>query len=247
FAVLFGPAMWLQRRRFGMVRPLRLVAVAMICVYTMTLAGLTVAPAYDVAVTCRNRVGGVLRADPFHTVAETLGLYRGGAGWLELATSFPVLQVAMNMALFLPLGLILRGVFRLDTTTPLALPVRPSGVIEGSQYTGAWGVRRCGVGSRRTGGGIARAFGGGRRGRGAAAGAGDGGPGVGADRGDPGHGRVGAASLRGADRRDRGPARQFAGRLDRGAGRAGALPARGAAVHTGGEAGRAPRGVQPLE
>src|SRR5690625_6478014 len=82
--------MWLQRRRFGMVRPLRLVAVAMICVYTMTLAGLTVAPAYDVAVTCRNRVGGVLRADPFHTVAETLGLYRGGAGWLELATSFPV-------------------------------------------------------------------------------------------------------------------------------------------------------------
>jgi len=145
FAVLFGPAMWLQRRRFGMVRPLRLVAVAMICVYTMTLAGLTVAPAYDVAVTCRNRVGGVLRADPFHTVAETLGLYRGGAGWLELATSFPVLQVAMNMALFLPLGLILRGVFRLDTTTSLAMAVLLSALIEVTQYTGAWGLYPCGV------------------------------------------------------------------------------------------------------
>src|SRR5690625_7324035 len=68
--------MWLQRRRFGMVRPLRLVAVASVIVYTMTLAGLTVAPAYDVAVTCRNRVGGVLRADPFHTVAETLEIGR---------------------------------------------------------------------------------------------------------------------------------------------------------------------------
>src|SRR5690625_5458452 len=104
--------MWLQRRRFGMVRPLRLVAVAMICVYTMTLAGLTVAPAYDVAVTCRNRVGGVLRADPFHTVAETLGLYRGGAGWLGVATGLPGLQVALKIARLLPTGLILRGVCR---------------------------------------------------------------------------------------------------------------------------------------
>src|SRR5690625_7137475 len=103
--------MWLQRRRFGMVRPLRLVAVAMICVYTMTLAGLTVAPAYDVAVTCRNRVGGVLRADPFHTVAETLGLSRGGAGRLALATRVPVLPVAMTRAPVLPLAPTLRGLF----------------------------------------------------------------------------------------------------------------------------------------
>ena len=145
FAVLLGPAMWLQRRRLGTVRPLRLVAVAMICVYTMSLAGLTIAPAYDVEVTCRNRVGGVLRADPFHTVAEVLGLYRGGAGWLELATSFPVLQVAMNMALFLPLGLILRGVFRVDTTTSLAMAVLLSALIEVTQYTGAWGLYPCGV------------------------------------------------------------------------------------------------------
>src|SRR5690625_7390705 len=125
--------MWLQRRRFGMVRPLRLVAVAMICVYTMTLAGLTVAPAYDVAVTCRNRVGGVLRADPFHTVAETLGLYRGGAGRLGMATRFPVLQVAMNMAPFLPLGLMLLCVFRLDPTTTPAMQVLLAAVIAVSQ------------------------------------------------------------------------------------------------------------------
>src|SRR5690625_2806533 len=137
--------MWLQRRRFGMVRPLRLVAVAMICVYTMTLAGLTVAPAYDVAVTCRNRVGGVLRADPFHTVAETLGLYRGGAGWLELATSFPVLQVAMHMALFLPLGLILRGGGRLVTASSLPMAVLLSALIELPRYTRAWGLYPCEV------------------------------------------------------------------------------------------------------
>src|SRR5699024_10342548 len=66
FAVILLPAMWLQRRRFDMVRPPRLVGVALICVYTMSLAGLTIAPAYDVAVTCRSRSGGVARWDPFH-------------------------------------------------------------------------------------------------------------------------------------------------------------------------------------
>lgn len=145
FAVILLPAMWLQRRRFGRVRLSRLTGVLVICVYTMSLAGLTIAPAYDVATTCRSRSGGALRLDPFHTVAELLGLQRGGAGLLELATSFPVLQLLMNMALFLPLGLILRGVFRQDTTTSLALAVLLSALIEITQYTGAFGLYPCGV------------------------------------------------------------------------------------------------------
>lgn len=145
FVVIMLPAMWLQRRRFGRVRPLRLVGVAVICVYTMSLAGMTIAPAYDVAQTCRDRAGGVLRLDPFHSLAEVLGLYRGGAGLLELASSFPVLQILMNGALFVPLGVILRGVFRQDTTTSLALAVMLSALIEVTQYTGAWGLYPCGV------------------------------------------------------------------------------------------------------
>src|SRR5699024_8953291 len=108
-------------------------------------AGLTIAPAYDVAVTCRSRTGGVARWDPFHSAAEVLAMQRGGAGLVELATSFPVLQVLMNMALFLPLGLILRGVFRLDATTSLALAVLLSALIEVTQYTGAFGLYPCGV------------------------------------------------------------------------------------------------------
>lgn len=145
FAMILLPAMWLQRRRFGRVRPSRLSAVATICVYTMSLAGLTIAPAYDVATTCRSRSGGALRLDPFHTLSELLGMQRGGAGLLELATSFPVLQILMNMALFVPLGLILRGVFRQDTTTSLALAVLLSALIELTQYTGAFGIYPCGV------------------------------------------------------------------------------------------------------
>mgnify|MGYP001316301173 CR=1 FL=1 len=145
FAVILLPAMWLQRRRFGMVRPPRLVGVALICVYTMSLAGLTIAPAYDVAVTCRSRSGGVARWDPFHSAAEVLAMQRGGAGLFELATSFPVLQLLTNMALFAPLGLILRGVFRQDTTTSLALAVLLSALIEVTQFTGAFGLYPCGV------------------------------------------------------------------------------------------------------
>lgn len=145
FALLLLPARWLQRRRFGRVRPSRLAGVAVICVYTMTLAGLTIAPAYDVAVTCRSRSGGALRLDPFHTASELLGMHRGGAGWFELATSFPLLQVAMNAALFVPLGLILRGVFRLDATTSLAMAMLLSALIEVTQFTGAFGLYPCGV------------------------------------------------------------------------------------------------------
>lgn len=145
FTLILLPSMWLQRRRFGRVRPARLVGVAVICVYTMTLAGLTIAPAYDVALTCRSRSGGVARLDPFHSAAEVLGMQRGGAGLLELATSFPVLQILMNMALFLPLGLILRGVFRMDATASVATAMLLSALIEITQYSGAFGIYPCGV------------------------------------------------------------------------------------------------------
>src|SRR5699024_10299637 len=96
-------------------------------------------------VTCRSRSGGVARWDPFHSAAEVLAMQSGGAGLFELATSLPVLQLLMNMALFLPLGLILRGVFRHDTTTTLASAVLLSALIEVTQYTGAFGLYPCGV------------------------------------------------------------------------------------------------------
>lgn len=145
FAVILLPAIWLQRRRFGRVHPWRLLGVAAICVYTMALAGLTIAPAYDIAVTCRNRVGGVARLDPFHTAAELLGLRRGGLAWRDVLTSFAMMQVVLNVLLFVPLGLILRGVFRRDTTSTVATAMLLSALIEVTQYTGAFGLYPCGV------------------------------------------------------------------------------------------------------
>ncbi|MGY5765438.1 VanZ family protein [Brachybacterium sp. DNPG3] len=145
FAIILLPAIWLQRRRFGRVHPWRLLGVAIICVYTMGLAGLTIAPAYDVAVTCANRVGGVLRADPFAAVREILAVHAAGTTGWGLLTSWAFLQLASNIALFVPLGAILRGVFRLDATTTLAIGLSLSVLIEATQYTGAWGLYPCGV------------------------------------------------------------------------------------------------------
>lgn len=145
FAVILLPAIALQRRRFGQVRPKRLVAVAAICVYTMALAGLTIAPAYDVAVTCRNRVGGELRPYPFNSLLEIASAYEAATNLLSFAVSWPVLQLVTNILLFMPLGAILRGVFRLDTTVSLAMGVMLSVLIEATQYTGAWGIYPCGV------------------------------------------------------------------------------------------------------
>lgn len=145
FVVILGPALLLQRRRFGRVRPNRLVGVAAICVYTMSLAGLTIAPAYEIAATCRNRSGGKLHPYPFSWVTDLLQLHDSGVGVLGLALSFPVLQLLSNVVLFVPLGTLLRGVFRLDATTSLALGVMLSVLIEATQYTGAWGLYPCGV------------------------------------------------------------------------------------------------------
>lgn len=145
FAVILLPAMWLQRRAFGQVRVLRLVGVAAICVYAMTLAGLTIAPAYDVAVTCSRRIGGELRPVPFSTLADIWSVRAEGRRGLSLLLSWPVLQTAANIALFMPLGAILRGVFRLEVTVCLALGVMLSVLIEATQYTGAWGLYPCGV------------------------------------------------------------------------------------------------------
>ena len=145
FVVILWPALVLQRRRFGEVRPKRLVGVAAICVYTMSLAGLTIAPAYEIAETCRNRSGERLQASPFGWVAEVLQLHASGVGAPSLLLSFTVLQLLSNIVLFVPLGVVLRGVFRLDATTSLAIGVMLSVLIEATQYTGAWGLYPCGV------------------------------------------------------------------------------------------------------
>ncbi|MCW1806361.1 VanZ family protein [Brachybacterium squillarum] len=144
--VLISPvAVLLQRRRFGRWRPLRLIGVAAICVYTMALAGLTVAPAYEVAVTCSRRVGGELRAVPFHAITQIIDAYSAGTTGIGLLIAWPTLQLIANIVLFVPLGAILRGVFRLDVTTALAMGVMLSVLIEATQYTGAWGLYPCGV------------------------------------------------------------------------------------------------------
>ncbi|MBP2380122.1 VanZ family protein [Brachybacterium sacelli] len=145
FVLILAPAVLLQRRRFGSVRPLRLVGVAVICIYTMGLAGLTVAPAYEIAETCSNRTGGELRPYPFSTIGEILEVRAEGTSLPGLLVSWPLLQLAANVVLFMPLGAVLRGVFRLDATTSLAIGVMLSVLIEATQYTGAWGLYPCGV------------------------------------------------------------------------------------------------------
>ncbi|MDN5687301.1 MAG: VanZ family protein [Brachybacterium sp.] len=145
FVIILAPSVLLQRHRFGRVRPLRLVGVAVICIYTMTLAGLTVAPAYEIAETCSNRVGGELRPYPFNTLLQLLEVRAEGTSLPGLLVSWPVLQLAANVVLFMPLGAVLRGVFRLEVTNSLAIGVMLSVLIEATQYTGAWGLYPCGV------------------------------------------------------------------------------------------------------
>lgn len=145
FALVLLPACLHQRRRFGRVRPWRLLAWAAVSVYTMCLVVLTILPAYDVAVTCRHRIGGKVQLDPFRTAEQLWGLWRSGESLLAIAVSFPSLQMAANVVLFVPLGLILSGLLRWDALSSLVAGMFLSVLIEVTQFTGAWGVYPCGV------------------------------------------------------------------------------------------------------
>ncbi|WP_010532842.1 VanZ family protein [Brachybacterium squillarum] len=141
FAAISPLVVGLQRRRFGRVRGQRILGIAVICMYTMLLAGMTVAPSGQAEV-CTG--SGILQPVPLHSLAEVIEVARLGVGPLGVLLSWPSMQLLANIALFMPLGAILRGVFRLDTTTALAMGVMLSVLIEATQFTGGWGLYPCG-------------------------------------------------------------------------------------------------------
>lgn len=141
FAAISPLVVGLQRRRFGRVRRQRMLGIAVICMYTMLLAGMTVAPSGQAEV-CTG--SGILQPVPLHSLAEVVEVARLGVGPLGVLLSWPSMQLLANIALFMPLGAILRGVFRLDTTTALAMGVMLSVLIEATQFTGGWGLYPCG-------------------------------------------------------------------------------------------------------
>lgn len=143
FAVLLLPILLSQYRRFGRLSPVHLLLAFGMSVYAVALVAFTLLPLPVAAEVCRpGRSGGILQPYPFFTVVDIVHLMeRWGPGSSRVVLG--VLQVAMNVLLFIPLGLLLRGVARRSTLTSTLAGLGVSLVIEATQYTGNWGLYPC--------------------------------------------------------------------------------------------------------
>lgn len=143
FLVLLIPALTVQYRRYGRLSGRRLLGTAAACVYGVALIVFTLFPLPTIAEACGGPTGAKLQMVPFQFVAdiaeETRGLSLPAA-----ATSFAVLQVVLNVVLFVPLGLLLRRFAGRSLAVSVLIGFLVSLTIEATQYTGMWGIYPCG-------------------------------------------------------------------------------------------------------
>ncbi len=141
FAALLVPVLLVQYRRFGRLSVRRVVAVSAVCVYAVGLVAYTFLP---LPASTRSCVGGGagIQLVPFRFVRD-IARETSGLGWLETLTSTVTLQVVLNVALFVPLGLLVRrfGGRSVPVTTLVGLLV--SLAIELTQGTALWGLYAC--------------------------------------------------------------------------------------------------------
>lgn len=135
--VLFVPVAAVRYRRSGRLTAGDVAVLLAGTVYGLALWTYTLLPLpADADFTCRRPITRPLGViDDIRANADrTL---------LDLARNPGVLQIVLNVALFVPLGFLLRSVTRRGVIVALAAGLGVSMLIELTQYTGLWGVYRC--------------------------------------------------------------------------------------------------------
>jgi len=140
FAVL-GPMLLIQIRRYGRLSFPRLLGAAATSVYAVALVAYTLLPLPDVAANCGVSGAGI-ELIPGHSVGDILRETRG-LSFVSALTSRATLQVALNVALFIPFGIIARRYWNRGPVVSIVLGAALSLLIETTQLTGIWGLYDC--------------------------------------------------------------------------------------------------------
>ena len=139
--LLFAPILVWQSRRFGRLSTARTVAAAAAAVYGVTLLAYTLLPLPEVGWCDRNAPRPVdLR--PLQSLGDIVRATRGLSP-VEALRTWAVLQLAMNVALFVPWGAFARRLFDRTWQVAVLSGVAMSAVIEATQATGIWGSYEC--------------------------------------------------------------------------------------------------------
>jgi glycopeptide antibiotics resistance protein len=144
FVLLLLPLVLVQKRSFGRIHLSRLAVVAALCVYGATLVAYTVVPDADTAQLCETRRGGKLQPIPLDSLAWILRTWHT-SGLRAALTTFNTFQLAMNVLLFVPLGIFLRSFFHQSIPATVGIGFLVSLLIEATQYTGFWWIYSCGI------------------------------------------------------------------------------------------------------
>lgn len=141
-AVMFVPLLIWQYRRYGAFQPGRTLWTVTTFVYVTALITYTLFPLPEITDDyCATRSPGAV-IDPtlyFREMAERLH----GLPVLEILTSWDVLQMVFNVALFVPLGVILSDFVVLKARWGILVGFGVSLLIEATQFTGNWGLMPC--------------------------------------------------------------------------------------------------------
>lgn len=140
FAVL-GPMLLIQIRRYGRLSFPRLLGAAATSVYAVALVAYTLLPLPDVAANCGVSSAGI-ELLPGHSVGDILRETQG-LSFVSALTSRATLQVALNVALFIPFGIIARRYWNRGPVVSIVLGAALSLLIETTQLTGIWGLYDC--------------------------------------------------------------------------------------------------------
>ena len=144
FMMMFIPGLMWQYWRHGQFSFRRMLGWFAVCVYTTALFVYTLMPlpSNRVAWCADHHVGYNLT--PFAFIND-IREETAGMTLAQVARSFPVLQVAFNVILFVPFGVIMRRYFGRGIVLSTLAGLATSAFIEASQYTGLFGIYPCSI------------------------------------------------------------------------------------------------------
>jgi len=140
--VCFVPYLVYQYRRYGQFSASRAVWSVVLLVYGTAIVTYTLFPLPS-AEWCAVPHDGLLVLDPTVYFRDMFAMHAGGMSWTGVATSWTVLQMALNVLLFIPLGVIVRHLWKIGIVQATLLGLALSLLIESTQLTGNWFTAAC--------------------------------------------------------------------------------------------------------
>jgi glycopeptide antibiotics resistance protein len=139
--VCFIPYLVYQYRRYGRFSAARLIWSFLFLVYVTAVVSYTIFPLPTPEV-CAESTGGFV-IDPWLYFRDIWADHLAGQSWWAIARSWTVLQMVLNVVLLMPLGVIVRHLWKAGVIRTTLIGLAVSLLIEATQLTGNWFTAPC--------------------------------------------------------------------------------------------------------